>query len=323
MTIIHLKGREAPKAKRSAMETMIFTRDEVLTWKIPPFQRPIRVNHKVMEVSEEMKLTGGIVPGVLMLGRLGNDKIIYVVDGQHRMEAFKIAGLPECLADVRMGSYSSMADMSEDFVQSNGRLVNMRPDDILRGLEESLPQIRRVRASCDFVTYGQIQRRGQSSALIGISQLLRCWFMSHAEVPARHSPAATELAKTLEAEEADKLILFMQTARSAWGTDPENYRLWGSLNLTLTMWMWRRLVLDRNRGVKKAVVLSPDDFRKCLMSVSAAADYLEWLVGRQMGERDRAPCYARLCALFVKRLQDGRDPKDVKVMLPRPVWAAR
>jgi hypothetical protein len=318
--ILHIKGREAPKAKRSAMETLIFSRDDVLTWKIPPFQRPIRVNDKVMSVSEAMKADGGMVPGVLTLGRLGTDKTIYVVDGQHRLEAFKIAGLSECLADARMCTYSSMAEMADDFVELNGKLVTMRPDDILRGLEESLPQLRRVRASCDFVTYGQIRRGDAHSALIGMSQLLRCWHMGHADVPARHSPAATVLAQSLEADEADKLILCMQICRAAWGTDQENYRLWGSLNLTLTMWIWRRLVLDTARGVKKAVVLTQDDFRKCLMSVSANSDYLEWLVGRQMGERDRTPCYGRLRAIFVKRLE---SEKGAKVMFPQPAWAVR
>jgi hypothetical protein len=29
-------------------------------------------------------------------------------------------------------------------------------------------------------------------------------------------------------------------------------------------------------------------FRKCLMSVSANTDYLDWLVGRNIGEHDRA-----------------------------------
>lgn len=320
MTIVYLKGREAPKAKRSAMETLIFTRDEILAWKIPPFQRPIRVNAKVMAVSEDLKLNGGVIPGILTLGRLGTDKTIYLVDGQHRIEAFKIADMTECIADARMCSYSSMADMADDFVELNGKLVTMRPDDILRGLEESLPQLRRVRATCDFVTYGQIQRGGQTSAMIGMSQLLRCWEMSRVEVPSRHAAAATELARSLDAEEADKLILFMQTARAAWGTDQENYRLWGSLNLTINMWLWRRLVLDRTRGAKKAVVLTPDDFRRCLMSVSADGAYVEWLVGRQIGERDRSPCYSRLRAIFVKRLT---ELKDGKVMLPQPSWAAR
>lgn len=323
MTILHMKGREAPKAKRSTMETLIFGASEMRTWKIPPFQRDVRVNSKVLEVAEELKENGGVIPGVLTLGRLGTDKTVYLVDGQHRREAFFISELKECIADVRMCSYTSMADMADDYVELNGKLVNMRPDDILRGLEESLPELRRVRSTCDYVTYGQVQRTNTAKAVIGMSALLRCWYMSHVEVPSRHAPRATMLAESLTSEEADKLILFMQIARSAWGTDPENYRLWNGLNVTITMWLWRRVVMNTERGVKRAVVMTADEFRKCLMSVSANADYMEWLVGRQIGERDRAPCYQRLKAIFVKRLAEARGDKGAKLMFPTPTWVGR
>ena len=305
------------------METLIFGASEMRTWKLPGFQRDVRVNNKVMQVAEELKENGGVIPGVLTLGRLGTDKTIYLVDGQHRREAFFISELKECIADVRMCTYSSMADMADDFVELNGKLVNMRPDDILRALEEDLPELRRVRSCCDFVSYGQVQRTNTAKAVIGMSALLRCWYMARVEVPSSHAPRATELATALDAAEADKLILFMQTARSAWGTDPENYRLWNGLNLTICMWIWRRLVINTERGVKKAVVLTPEEFRKCLMSVSANGDYLEWLVGRQIGERDRAPCYGRLKAIFIKRLSEGRDAKSPKLMFPQPSWAPR
>lgn len=318
--IVQLKGREAPKAVRSQMDTLIVGRPEIMTWKIPPFQRPVRVNAKVIECSEEIKREGGVVPGIVTLGRLGTDKTFYLVDGQHRMESFKGTELQEALMDVRICTFTSMAEMAEEFVRLNSQLAKMRPDDILRGLEESLPHMRRVRASCEFVTYGQFNRNTTETAVIGMSQLLRCWYMSQAEVPARTTPPAAMLAQALEAEEADKLIVFMQVARSAWGTDPENYRLWGSLNLSIAMWMWRRLVLNKERGVKRAVVMSAEDFRKCLMSVSATGGYLDWLVGRQIGERDRAPCYARLKAIFVKRLGEMGQGK---VMMPMPSWAGR
>lgn len=323
MNILYLKGKEAPKAKSSQMETMVFTREEIMTWKIPSFQRPVRINNKVLEVVEQIKRDGGIIPGIMTLGRLGNDKTFYLVDGQHRIEAFKLSELKECLADVRSMHFESMADMANEFVRLNGRLVNMRPDDILRGLEESYPNLRRVRASCDFVTYGQIVKRETLRSVIGMSQLLRCWSISRMEVPSSHAPTATALVEMLDAEEADKVIVFMQTARSAWRDDLGNARLWGSLNMVLCMWLWRRLVLNKERGLKRAIVISPDEFRKCLLSVSANADYMDWLVGRQIGERDRAPGYMRLRNIFVKRLeQEGKGAKG-KVMLPSPNWVSR
>lgn len=320
MTIVHLKGREAPKAARSAMETLLFTRDEINAWRLPKFQRPLRVNAKVLVLAEDMKQNGGIIPGVLTLGRLGIDKTFYIVDGQHRVEGFKLSELRECIADVRIMTFDTMAAMAAEFVNLNSRLVNMKPDDILRGLEDSLPPLKRIMSTCDFVTYGQVRRGDSKSAVIGMSQLLRCWHMSGGEVPAQNGPPALELASRLDMNDADQIAVFMQTARAAWGNDPENYRLWGALNLTITMWMWRGLVLDTERGVKRSVALNPDSFRKCLMSVSADTSYLDWLVGRMMGERDRSPCYMRLKAIFLKRLQEGSTKK---VMMMSPSWASR
>ncbi len=323
MTIVNLKGREAPKASRSAMETLLFTREEVEAWLVPPFQRPLRVNDKVRAMSEEMAQDGGIIPGVLTLGVLKGSKTLYIVDGQHRTEAFKLSGLQECIADVRMVTFANMAEMAEEFVNLNSSLVKMRPDDILRGLEGSVPSLKRIRDACDFVGYGQIRRADSKSAVIGMSVLLRCWFASAHETPTSQSGGrnAAMLAHDLDANDCDKLIVFMQIARAAWGTDPEHFRLWGALNLTLTMWLWRQIVLDKERGVKRYVVLNNDQFKKCLMSMSANSEYLDWLVGRAMNDRDRSPCFVRMKAIFTKRLQ--QDAPTKKIQLPQPAWSSR
>jgi hypothetical protein len=305
------------------METLLFSREDIANWKVPQFQRPIRVNGKVLALAEELKQTGGVIPGILTLGRLGTNKTFYIVDGQHRSEAFKISELPECIADVRIVTFDTMAEMAEEFVNLNSRLVNMRPDDILRSLEESMPALRRVTENCEFVSYGQVRRGANGSALVSMSVLLRAWFSSINEVPTSSAPSATVLAGMLDGNEADKLVVFMSIARSAWGEDPENFKLWSALNLTMSMWIWRRLVLDTDRrGGKRTVVLTPDDFRKCLMAVSADKHYLEWLHGRTVSEINRSPCYTRLKAIFTRRLQqDSKDPK--KVALPTPSWASR
>ena len=69
------------------------------------------------------------------------------------------------------------------------------------------------------------------------------------------------------------------------------------------MWIYRRHVLNKERGVKRAVVMTNDQFRKCLMSVAADSGQSDWLVGRNGGERDRSPCHVCLKAIFIKRLQ--------------------
>lgn len=331
MAIVKFKGREAPKSVRSAMETRLFTRAEIEAWRVPEFQRPIRVNAKVLGLVDELKQNGGMLPGILTLGVIGTNKTIYIVDGQHRTEAFKLSELPECIADVRIVTFDNISDMANEFVDLNSRLVNMRPDDILRSLEQSMPALKRITSQCEFVTYGQVRRGGSNTAMVSMSALLRAWHMSQSDVPAQNAPNATILANSIDSNDADKLVVFMNVARSAWGTDPENYRLWGSLNMTITMWLWRRLVLDKERGgagsgkagagSAKVVTLTPDQFQKCLMSMSADKSYSDWLVGRNMSERDRSPCFVRLKGIFVKRLTDMTHGK--KVYLPAPSWASR
>lgn len=320
--VVSIKGAKLPpKSVQSRMDTLIVTPAMVATWRLPPFQRPLRINAKVQAVTERMRATETI-EGVLTLGALKSEpSILYIVDGQHRVEAFKLSELPEAIADVRVCVFADMSDMAEEFVQLNSNLVKMRPDDILRGLESSTPVLKAIRRSCEFVGYDNI-RRGSASPIVSMSALVRCWNAAGFETPAPSSGAsAASLAQSIDQTSLQNLIAFLSCAHAAWGRDPEYFRLWGNLNLTVCMWMWNRLVIDRDRfGNKRYAVLSIPDFKKCLMSVSAESDYLAWLPGRNLGDRDRSPCYARLKSIFVRRLTDesGKKPS-----LPSPAWASR
>lgn len=55
------------------------------------------------------------------------------------------------------------------------------------------------------------------------------------------------------------------------------------------------------------------------MALGADADYGDWLVGRALTDRDRAPCYARIRAIFAKRLV--QDDPGKRHLLPQPAWA--
>lgn len=322
--VIPITGaREAPKAVQSRMETLIISPMMVSTWKIPPFQRPVRINEKVRMVMEQIKKTETI-EGVLTLGKLKGDQSFYVVDGQHRVEAFKLSDLSEAIADVRLVMFDTMGEMADEFVRLNSSLVKMRPDDILRGLESSTPALQTIRRSCEFVGYDNVRRSG-TSPIMSMSALVRCWTNASYETPASSNAGASaaHLAQGLDHGSVQNLIAFLATAHAAWGRDPEYYRLWGNLNLTLCMWLWNKLVMDRDRfGSKRYVVMNVQDFKKCLMSVSADADYVSWLTGRQLGDRDRSPCYSRLKTIFARRLrEESRDGKTP--MLPAPAWASK
>lgn len=323
-TVIPFKdAREAPKAVRSAMETLIITPGQVNQWRIPPFQRPVRVNAKVLAMAEELKQNGVEITGILTLGKIGKDDTIYVIDGQHRLEAFKLSEMKEIIVDVRVCHFDTMAEAADEFTRLNTALVRMRPDDVLRGLEMSLPSLQAIRKGCDFVGYDQI-RRNTNAPIVSMSAALRCWNASQYETPATSNSGlgAASMAQALDVMSAQNLVVFLLTAHSAWGRDPDYYRLWGNLNLSLCMWLWRRLVLDKDRIGKRYVALSPAQFKKCLMSLSADSNYLDWLVGRNMSDRDRSPCYARLKTIFVARLAAEATNKKTPV-LPAPAWASK
>lgn len=315
--VLHIK--RAPVARRTRMDTLILDAKTINGWRIPPFQRPVRINEKVRALAEQIKRDGGVIPGVLTLGVIeeGRDAGTYVTDGQHRIESFRLSDVLEGYADVRIVIHDSMAEMGAEFVELNSQLVRMRPDDVLRGLEESVISLRMIREKCPFVGYGNI-RRGESSPILSMSAVLRAWNGSLAETPITGATSAAHIANEISLESTRQLIEFLTVAYSAWGRGQDVSRLWLTLNLMLSMWLWRRLVLDTERRVKRYVVLKPEAFKRCLMSTAASADYNDWLVGRSAGERDRSPCYERLRRIFVKRLSDD-GIKNAK--FPTVPWA--
>jgi len=306
------------------METKVFTPKEVEAWQLPPCQRPLRINERVRCLAEEIKCDGGVVEGVITLGKVGKDPAIYIVDGQHRLEAFKISGLGEALADFRLCNFDTMGELAEEYVRLNSALVRMRPDDILRGLEAYTPSLKAIREACDFVGYDYIRRGNRGSAMVSMSALLRCWHASAQETPnSGQGMSAQSIAETLEPLGVQQLVAFMAIVHAAWGREPENYRLWGNLNLTVCMWIYRRLVLQEVplSSSRRTMRLNVNQFKQCMMSLAASADYIDWLLGRQLGERDRGPCYSRVKAIMARRIQDEKG--GMKVVLLQPAWSSK
>lgn len=304
------------KKTRTVVDTIMVTPATLEKWKSPPFQRPVKQNEKVRALAEELKRDGGVWPGIITLAIL--DGVIYLIDGQHRKEAFTLSGLAEGFTDVRTHYVNTPAEMGEEFVRLNSQLVRMRPDDILRGLEQSIDGLRKLRSHCPFIGYDSI-RRGANSPVVGVSLVLRAWRGSMSEVPGTGGAgmSASIIAESMETKEYENLIEFLNLALGAFGRDAQYGRLWSGLNLITCMWLYRRLVLHPETSSKVQPV-TRELFKKCLMSVSANSDYVDWLYGRNVGERDRTPAYNRLKAIFVTRLQTETNRK---IYLPQPPWA--
>lgn len=310
-----LKPKTAIEKKtKTVVDTIMVTPELLNKWISPPFQRPLRENDKVRALAEQLKVDGGVLPGIITLGILDGET--YILDGQHRKAAFLISGLREGFTDIRKHFFDNMGDMGEEFVLLNSSLVRMRPDDILRGLESSIPSLAHIREKASFVGYDFMRSHNAAAPMASMSAVLRQWFGSSTETPNGSAMSTVELAKALTMEESNTLIDFLGIAISAFGRDVENFRLWGGLNLCICMWLYRNIVLKEYS--KKTPQFSKDQFRKCLLSLSADSNYLDWLVGRKLGERDRSPAYSRIKAIFIKRI--AMDNGGVRIPLPQPAW---
>lgn len=304
---------------KSRMDTLEISPADVQQWRIPLFQRPIRQNAKVMQMAQAIQMNGAVIDGIVTLGHVKGDKSTYIVDGQHRLEAMKISGVPKAYVDVRECEFESMAHMADEFVKLNSALVRMRPDDILRGLIPSVPNLRKILDDCPFIGCDHIRRSAKGSPILGLSVTIRCWFTSANETPAPTGlQSAPDLALSLTEQSTEDLLRFLACAYSAWGRDQEFLRLWSTLNLTLCMWLFRRLVLDTERKGKRYIVLNYKQFKACLASLAANENYVEFLHGRGLSELNRSPTYKRIRDLWSRRLRD--EGVHTKINFPSPTW---
>ncbi len=315
-------GAKMSKATQTRFDTIEISQADVTKWKWKHgrFQRPIRVTPKVLALGDKYKAeaTGhpptAVLPGVITIGICDGDE--YIVDGQHRLKAYQISGVPLALADVRYLVFESIDDMGAEWVMLNRKLANDRPDDILRGLEGQSVALQTIRKRCPFVGYDNV-RRGPKSPIVSMSVLLRCWYASGAETPSAAGPSASDVAQTLTIGDAAGVIDFALLAEAAWGRDEEYRRLWGKLTMTLCMWIYRRHV----QADDARPPISPELFRAGLSALSAESKFLEWLVGRQLNEAMRAPAWRR-----IKEIMESRWRADTGRTrthnLPKPDWDA-
>ena len=305
---------DAERATQTTLDTIELTPQMVAAIKIPPFQREVRINQKVSRLTEDIRRTG-VFPGILTLGIL--DGATYIVDGQHRLNAFLAAGIPVGYADVRMHYFNSMAEMANEFVQLNSQLVRLRPDDILKGLEQSNVFLQRIRRRCDYVGYSAL-RRGARAPVLSMSTLLRVWAGTRGDIPVMWTTAVM-VADQLDDSETDMLVEFLGVCYDAWHRDVEYTRLWGALNLSLCGWLWRHVVrAEIAKSKTRSDRLTLDQFKRGMMALSASQDYLEWLVSRTHAEVNRAPAYNRIKTILAARyMQDQKS----KLRLPQPSWA--
>jgi hypothetical protein len=275
--IIKLPGvSQLPETKeykeiKSTMETVLVDRNKISKWKHPPFQRPLRLNHRVLEIRDLIKQNGGIIPGVITIGVLNNTDY-YLMDGQHRIDAFIKSELPESIVDIRFCRFDTMAEMGDEFVRINSAIVSMRPDDILRALEESSPALSEIRRKCPFIGYDMI-RRNAKSPVVSMANALRAWLGSAADIPTRPNVTTREILERMDSVETERMCHYFGVVWDAWRNDPEYQRMWSAINVTVSAWMWRHCVISQSSP--RVTRLTPQQFGQGMLALTADATYLE------------------------------------------------
>jgi len=303
--------KTARKVTRTKTDTIIVSKKLIETWKPPPFQRPLKVNAKVLALAAVVK-ADGVIPGVITLGVLDGET--YLLDGQHRVHAFVMSELEQGYADVRYCECENLGQMGEEFVHLNSHLSPLKPDDILRGLEAKTALLHRIRTACPFIGYDMI-RRGPKSPIMSMSTAIRTWILAAAETPSGANDSAVNLALALTADDVEAMVIFYTLCLEAWGRDIEYARLWGALNLALCAWIYRHMVLAQYS--MKTPRVSKDQFRKFLCRISAEPGFMDWLPGHRLNERDRSPAYQRLKSILGHVLVEETGKKPT---LPQPNW---
>ena len=68
---------EAERTTHTTMDTIEVTPNLVRSWKLPPFQRALRVNEKVQTLAQHIKEQGGVIPGIMTIGVLDKERYLF------------------------------------------------------------------------------------------------------------------------------------------------------------------------------------------------------------------------------------------------------
>ena len=112
------------KGKKKRVDTIVLDQATIAKLKNPTFQRPFRMTPSVQAVVDEIRSTG-IFPGILTVGVY--DSHVWVIDGQHRLEAVRISERGDVLADVHYLDCDSEDEMAEEFRKTQHCSRQVRP----------------------------------------------------------------------------------------------------------------------------------------------------------------------------------------------------
>jgi hypothetical protein len=301
--------------KTEKFAVVAMTIDEANQLHAPPFQRPMRLKSRQLKVVAEIIRNENILPGVITLGKVENDPLTYLVDGQHRIEAFNRSGIEIVTAKIDMMMFKDMNEMSLQFDRLNTPIAKMSANDRLKSMSFTNPVIHMIMEECSFVGFHHTQLGQNAAKVLQLSVALRSWKSGKSKFVGVGSHDAVIIGETISEEEAKDLIKFLKASHKAFGNDKEYFSLWGNLNLSIVAWLWIRLILER---VPRVTAITEEDFVRCMMSLGSDNAYVPWLKGKNLSVHSRSPCYTRVKDIFAKRLRE--EGYDKRILFPGAEW---
>jgi hypothetical protein len=194
------------------------------------------------------------------------------------------------------------------------------PDHRLQSLEPRCPNLLHFREGCkDIVTYGRvIKGRGR---VLPVSHALRCWASSNEDPPAKNVTNTEILAQGLTALDVQQLSGLLHSLIRVWGDQREYKCLWGPLNLTLCMWLYRRMVIGVPAPAPNVTRLTSGQFEAGVAGLTHSS-YRSALGNKKLrkeGEADeREYIYGQLGNFFMQGLRSCRGFQNKVIRCPVP-----
>lgn len=313
----------AEKRSRTVSKTVILDFEDCeASWKVVgDIQRGSSLTKKIVEVGEDIG-GSGIFPSTIYIAVWEGNQ--YINDGLQRFSGWRDAvskgGPTQVAANVQWEYFpdgpDGKAKMGERFAKLQLTLKRHRPDDGLRAIQHSLPAIKLIADECPNVGFGAVQRSNSKNTSLSMAVALQSWASSASE-QCTSSGSARDLAYRLTMDDAKKCVSFLTVARGAWGSTVEYNRLWGPVNLSVCMWLYRRMVVDPEQGVTP---LTAKQFSNCLVTLTndtPKSTYVEWLRAKPSSAENRRMALANhIRPRFISRIRQEKIRKHSSPKLP-------
>lgn len=292
-------------------EVVVVTVALVNSWERPDFQRMFKQTKNVVDATNQIGRTEEI-PGTIWIGVWEGRS--YVVDGQHRIEAFLGANIAEALASVAFKAFDSYDAMARFYRMINTPLRSFSAQDNLKAAAVEYESLRIIEREATFASWYKPKRN--SGKTIQISSMVRFWGMARSDAPGG-SAQVVAVAAGMNKLAAHRLCVFGSLCHDAWGTDSGYAALWGGLNFPVVLWLYARTVLRDPEPSLRVTRLDQPAFKKALVSLCDES-YVDWLRGRNSLQNFRSPCYNKIKQRFKATL----EKRGERLTLPSPDWAS-